>query len=188
LQQTVAIAIAVAAARFRSRRSFCHPAEPALSEVEWGSAVAFAVVFPCLQEADAAKSGIKFTLSEIKCSGTCCSSAFVFAIVVAFLVVIPQGSAVALAVACFLYPNQRIVISTEAAHAFVSSAVEKSASRSGLCKPLLLRTAGEPERMGWHGRPARKNNRTARTYIQWRIHWGRVDRGSCREFGADYQV
>src|SRR5260370_25300988 len=34
-----------------------------------------------------------------------------------FLLSSPQGSAVALAVACSLYPNQRIVISTEAAHA-----------------------------------------------------------------------
>jgi hypothetical protein len=62
-------------------------------------------------------------------------SAFAFALVdaVAFLVVIPQGSAVALAVACSLnpnYPNPKIVISTEAAHAFVSSEVEKSASLS----------------------------------------------------------
>jgi hypothetical protein len=36
--------------------------------------------------------------------------------------------AVAFAVARSLYPNQKTVISTEAAHAFVSSAVEKSAS------------------------------------------------------------
>jgi hypothetical protein len=64
LQQTVAIAIAVAAARFRCRRSFCHPAEPALSEVEWGSALPLPLPLP--NEADAAKSGIKFTLSEMK--------------------------------------------------------------------------------------------------------------------------
>jgi hypothetical protein len=52
---------------------------------------------------------------------------FALALVVAFLVVIPQGSAVALAVACSLDPNPKNVISTEAAHAFVSSAAEKSA-------------------------------------------------------------
>jgi hypothetical protein len=54
-------------------------------------------------------------------------------VAVAFLVVIPQGSAVALAVARSLnpnYPNPKIVISTEAAHAFVSGEVEKSASLS----------------------------------------------------------
>jgi hypothetical protein len=57
-----------------------------------------------------------------------------FAFAVAFLVVIPQGSAsvgaVALAVAvASLFPTAEAVISTEAAHGFtVSSTAEKSAS------------------------------------------------------------
>jgi hypothetical protein len=37
---------------------------------------------------------------------------------------------------CSLYPNHRIVISTEAAHAFVSSAVEKSASPPKLSEAI----------------------------------------------------
>jgi hypothetical protein len=57
---------------------------------------------------------------------------------VAVLVVIPRGSAGALAVARSLYPNQRIVISTQAAHAFVSSAAEKSASLPELSPKQLI--------------------------------------------------
>jgi len=53
-------------------------------------------------------------------------SAFVFALVAAFLVVIPQGSAVALAVACSLYPTPKTVISTGGGAP--AAVVEKSAS------------------------------------------------------------
>jgi hypothetical protein len=46
--------------------------------------------------------------------------------------------AIALAVVCSLYQNQRTVISTEAAHAFVSSRAEKSASLPELYPNQLI--------------------------------------------------
>jgi hypothetical protein len=81
--------------------------------------------------------------------------AFDFAFDLAFLVVIPEGdlllympllvrSAInnAVAVACSLYlpkpKKQRIVISTEAAHPFESSAAEKSASLPRLSPKRLI--------------------------------------------------